>query len=82
MNWKQMTVIFIGIVFVAITVWDVLAISHGGTEASISSTFIMWSYKFPAFTFLFGFVCGHLMWRMKSNDDTKTIEGKNGDSKT
>lgn len=72
-NWKKYTVIFIVLLFVGVAVYDVLAIINGGTEASISSTMIMWSYRFPAFPFLIGFVCGHLFWRMKENKDTATI---------
>ena len=75
-NWKQLTIIFIAVVFIAIAIWDVLAISQGGTEASISSTIITWTYKFPAFTFLMGFIMGHLFWRMKPNDETKFIDQK------
>jgi hypothetical protein len=75
-NWKQLTIIFMAVMFCAIAVWDVLAISQGGTEASISSTIITWTYKFPAFTFLMGFIMGHLFWRMKPNDETKFIDQK------
>lgn len=71
---KKITYIFIAAVFVLIAVYDIIAIMKGGTEASISSIIITWSYKFPLFPFLSGVVCGHLFWRMKSNSDTKEID--------
>lgn len=71
MNWKKYTFIFIVAVIVSIAVYDTIAISGGGTEASVSHMMIAWSYKYPAFTFLLGFTMGHLFWRMK---DTKTTE--------
>jgi hypothetical protein len=70
MNWKRWTIIFISATFVSIAIYDVLAISGGGTEASISHTLIVWSYKYPVLTFCFGFVMGHLFWRVR---DTKEL---------
>ena len=72
-NFKKYTVYFIGLVIVAIAVYDVIVIVNGGTEASISHTMIVWSYKYPVFTFLMGFVMGHLFWRMSDTIDTKKI---------
>lgn len=80
MNWKKATVLFIGIVLVVIGIYDVVAIMQGGTEASISHTVYVWSYKYPAFTFLTGFTMGHLFWQMKRTEASKRItefvEGK------
>lgn len=73
-NWKKWTAIFVGAVIVAIGVYDVIAISGGGTEASISHMLITWSYKYPAFTFLMGFAMGHLFWRMRSTKETIAID--------
>lgn len=73
---KKLTYIFIGILFAAITIYDVVAIIKGGTEASISSIMISWSYKFPLFPFTIGVICGHLFWRMKGNKDTKEIDSE------
>lgn len=75
-NWKAYTTIFIAVLFSAVAVYDVLAIVNGGTEASISSTMIVWSYRFPLFPFVIGIVCGHLFWRLKSNTDTAFIDVK------
>lgn len=68
---KKWTVVFIIAIIVLIAIYDVFAITTSGTEASISSVIINWSYEFPAFTFLTGLVTGHLFWRMKPNKETK-----------
>jgi hypothetical protein len=73
MNWKKVTKIFTLCLFVVIAVYDAIAISGGDTEASISHLIIVNSYKYPAMTFLFGFVCGHLFWRMRYTPETKEI---------
>lgn len=70
---KKWTIIFIVALIVIIAVYDVIAIYFGGTEASISSLLIMYSYQYPAGTFLIGFTAGHLFWRMKPNKETKKI---------
>ena len=76
MNWKRWTVIFISATFVSIALYDVLAISGGGTEASISHTLIVWSYNYPVLTFAFGFVMGHLFWRVRSTPELDAIDKK------
>ena len=73
-NWKKWTAIFIGAVILAIAVYDGIAIAGGGTEASISHMIIVWSYKYPAFTFLMGFAMGHLFWKMRSTKETIAID--------
>jgi hypothetical protein len=75
-NWKRITIIFILSVILTIAFYDVLAIYKGGTEASISHTIIVWSYRFPAFTFLFGFVMGHLFWRVKETKELASLLNK------
>lgn len=75
MNYKKITIILIMAVAVLLIGYDVLAIAKGGTEASISSILINFSYKMPMFTFLFGFMCGHIFWRMRPNKDTIDIDG-------
>lgn len=72
-KWRTYTVYFIGFIILAIAVYDVLAISQGGTEASISHVMIEWSYNHPVFTFVFGFVSGHLFWRTLDTKKTKEI---------
>lgn len=78
---KQKTAIFIitltAIVAVSIAVYDVWAISKGGTEASISYVIYEWSSKLPMFTWFAGFVpgvlVGHLFWRIRDTEGTKKI---------
>jgi hypothetical protein len=74
MNYKKITIIIIISTASLLIGYDVLAIAKGGTEASISSVLINFSYKMPMFTFLFGFLCGHIFWRMKPNSDTIDID--------
>lgn len=74
MSWKKWTALFIAIVLLAIAGYDVIAISGGGTEASISHMMITWSYKYPAFTFMVGFAMGHLFWRMRGTAETQAID--------
>lgn len=76
MNIKKMTIWFIILIIVLIAGYDVFAIYKGGTEASISQRLIIWSYDYPAFTFLFGFAMGHLFWRLKDNSETAKINAK------
>lgn len=74
---KSITVKILAILLLALLVYDVIAINIGGTEASISSVIITFAYKMPIFVFLSGVVCGHLFWRMRTNKDTKEIDGNN-----
>ena len=71
---KNITVKVLAVLLLALLVYDVVAIHIGGTEASISSVIITFAYKMPVFTFLAGVVCGHLFWRMRTNNDTKKID--------
>ena len=74
MNWKKYTAIFISLTFVSIVIYDALALSGGGTEASISHMLIVWSYKFPVLTFAFGFTMGHLFWRVRSTPQLDLVD--------
>lgn len=71
---KKITGLILVAVVALLIVYDVVAIAKGGTEASISSVIISFSYKMPMFSFIFGFICGHLFWRMRTNKDTKEID--------
>jgi hypothetical protein len=73
MTWKQWTVVFISTNFILLGLYDTLAISGGGSESSISHTMIIWSYKYPVFTFIMGFIMGHLFWRLRDTIATKEI---------
>ena len=70
---KKYTALFILLIIVLIALYDTYAIVVGGTEASVSHMIIVWSYNYPAFTFLFGFAMGHLFWRMRDTKATKTL---------
>jgi len=74
---KKVTGLILVSAVALLIIYDVVAIAKGGTEASISSVIIAFSYKMPMFTFITGFVFGHLFWRMRTNKDTQKIdEGK------
>jgi len=43
-------------------IFDFYIIAKGGTEASISHTITTWAYNYPTFTFLCGYLMGHLFF--------------------
>lgn len=71
---KKVTSLLLVVVVSLLVIYDVFAIAKGGTEASISSVIIAFSYKMPMATFSVGFIFGHLFWRMRTNKDTKKID--------
>jgi hypothetical protein len=80
MNWKKITKIVIGLIFLVVAlvlIYDVVAIVNGGTEASISSFIITMAYKMPFAVYMLGLsngiLIGHLFWRMKGNKDTREL---------
>ena len=70
---RKKTIGFILLMIVAVAVFDTIAISKGGTEASISQIILEWSYKYPLFTFMVGIVCGHLFWRIRDTKESKRL---------
>jgi len=74
MKIQKYTYMFIGIMIVSITIYDVYAIFVGGTQATISWAMIDWAYKYPLFPFIMGLLSGHLFWRMPGYD--KKLKGK------
>lgn len=81
MDLKKKTAIFtissIIVFFVVWLVYDVYAISEGGTEASISFMMYEWAYKYPIFTWFMGFIpglfVGHFFFRIRDTETTKEI---------
>lgn len=71
---KKATLIFVILVIVAIVVYDVWAITHGGTEGTVSYLLHDWAYEYPIFTFSMGVVMGHLFWQMRKTRHTKKLE--------
>ena len=71
---KKITGLVLVVTIALLIIYDVVAIAKGGTEASISSVIIAFSYRMPMASFISGFVCGHLFWRMRTNKDTKEID--------
>jgi len=60
------TAIFIGLVILAILVFDVYIIAKKGRYHSVSAFLIRASYEWPMIPFLMGYVCGHLFWKMST----------------
>jgi phosphatidylglycerophosphate synthase len=56
------------VLFIAgILLYDVYAFYKGGVRGTVSYMVIMtWSRKYPAFTFMVGFVMGHLFWPLST----------------
>jgi hypothetical protein len=82
MNWKKITlniVIAIPLLIVVLLIYDAIAVMNGGSEASISSLLITSAYKMPIMVSLIswfiGLVQGHLFWRLRQNEDTKSVGG-------
>ena len=71
---KKITSVMLAVLVLLLAVYDVIAIQKGGTEASISSVLINFSYRMPIFTFTTGVIVGHLFWRMRTNKDTKHLD--------
>jgi hypothetical protein len=67
MNIRKLTGIVVMSTVVILSLYDVYAFTEGGTEGTISHVLMTWSYAHPAFTFAFGFLCGHLFWRIRKN---------------
>ena len=60
---RDVTVVIIWCSLVALIAWDVIAIQHGGTEASISHIIYEQCKRHPVIAFGLGFLCGHLVWK-------------------
>lgn len=79
MKIKDITKISVIVFIIGILVYDVYAYYQGGQEATVSHLVITdWSRNYPAFTFMVGFVMGHLFWALKPNikDYIKYLESK------
>lgn len=88
MDIKQKTSAFVSLSIFAIAaswiVYDVYAISAGGTEASISFMMYEWSFKYPIFTLACGFfpglLMGHFFWRIRDTEGTKILSDNSRNS--
>lgn len=76
MGKRKLTFYFLALLVVVIAAFDVYVIFEGGKESSISHVLIELSYEYPSITFMLGFVCGHLFWRMKSTKQMKKVVGE------
>jgi hypothetical protein len=74
MDWKRITFIFVLSMAISVLAYDGFVMLKAGYEASVSHTVIIMAYKYPVMTFLVGFVCGHLFWRMGASKETDQID--------
>lgn len=78
------TIIFIlislGLFLFSWVAFDFWVIANKGKKESISAHIIRLSHDFPMIPFLtgllFGFVCGHLFWKMNDEDVYKYLKCK------
>lgn len=82
MNFKKITVWLVLGIIALIAIYDLIAISNDGTEASISHLLIVWSHRYPTTVFCFGFVMGHLFWPITITPTLEALKkAKNHDAK-
>jgi hypothetical protein len=75
MNWKKLTKIVVGVFLFGLIVYDVIAITGGGKEASISWFIIDKAHKdYKLLVYAFWFCMGHLFWSMKDPELGNKIE--------
>lgn len=68
------TILFIFILVLLISVFDVWIIYKKGKTESISAHVIRGSKKYPLLVLIFGIVLGHLFWSMRTDDVYKNIK--------
>lgn len=64
----NLTLLFIGVLVVAIAIFDVVIIAKKGKHESISAHIIRGSKQYPLLVLIFGVVLGHLFWSMNTAD--------------
>lgn len=64
-----MTALIVTIVVISLGLYDLWAVTYGGINWSISRFIQRVSFKSPVFTFMVGFVCGHLFGYMAPEPD-------------
>jgi hypothetical protein len=59
---KKTTKMFILMVVILITIYDIVAYLEGGNEVTISGWFWEHSKRYPIIPFAWGVISGHLFW--------------------
>lgn len=67
----MITRLVIAFIFLAVIAYDVFAFVQWGQAGTVSWQMFELSHEFPVITFLAGFICGHLFWRMKDPKELK-----------
>lgn len=73
MDYRKATPYLIIFIIVILIGYDIVVLYKDGTEATVSYTLFVWSHKYPLTSFVFGFFCGHIYWRLRDNEVTKKI---------
>jgi Flp pilus assembly protein protease CpaA len=64
----NITLVFIVVTVITVAVFDVWVMLKKGKSESVSAHLIRASHKYPSIPFIFGFIAGHLFWRMREVD--------------
>lgn len=72
MKWKKITYWVVLGSFSVMLLWD-LFIVFKYEPATISNMMIVVFHKYPFVTFLFGYVMGHLTWRMPRTKEVEKV---------
>lgn len=72
----DVTVVFIVAIAIIIAVYDFYIIAKKGKHHSVSAVLIRWFRDYPVITFMFGLLCGHLLWSMRTEDIYNDVECK------
>jgi hypothetical protein len=59
----ELLAVALGVLGVAIVVWDVAASWYGQPYNTVSNIIGEWSHRYPATTFAAGMLAGHLFWQ-------------------
>lgn len=68
-NLAKLTKIILITAVVALSLYDIVALINGGSEATISRITLSYSKEYPVIPFAVGVVCGHLFWPNKGAYD-------------
>jgi len=69
MSGRRLTQIIIIAATMLVIVYDVIAVSAWGVDATVSRVTLSWAKSNPILPFAVGVVCGHLFWpQPKLND--------------
>lgn len=72
MNWRSLTKLIMGLVIVALIIYDVIAYARGGYTATISAITLDMAHGMPLIPLAVGVVLGHLFWPQPAEGKWRT----------